>query len=158
MIFTSIFKKSSFEPLDLNEKNVVSLYNRCLPTTTTTDFEPSTLMAKPNYFNVVDRLQFDKNKINKERKNIMYLMGQLRDVHKHKYLILDHSILKYDGTQWTQNRDVELQLLHLCKALDLMDPFDVGKRGLMSYYHEDIIPTLKPEDPSFKTWFKENYR
>ena len=105
----------------------------------------------------MDRLQFDKHKLKKEKKTIMYLMGQLRDVHKHKYLVLDHSILKYDGTQWTQNRDAELALLHLCKACDLIEPFDVGKRGLMSYYHKDIIPTLTPEDKNFKSWYKKQF-
>ena len=157
MIFTNLFKISDFEPVDLNERFVVNLYNRCLPTSTTTDYEPSTLIAKPNYFNVVDRLQFDKHKLKKEKKTIMYLMGQLRDVHKHKYLVLDHSILKYDGTQWTQNRDAELALLHLCKACDLIEPFDVGKRWLMSYYHKDIIPTLTPEDKNFKSWYKKQF-
>ena len=68
MIFTNLFKISDFEPVDLNERFVVNLYNRCLPTSTTTDYEPSTLIAKPNYFNVVDRLQFDKHKLKKEKK------------------------------------------------------------------------------------------
>ncbi|MDY2957650.1 hypothetical protein [Floccifex sp.] len=152
MNLKSIFKKTSLVPMDLNEKNVVSIYNKCLPTSTTTSFEPSNLMA-----NSETVLQFDRIQLHKQKKTIQFMMGQLRDVHKHKYLVFDHSILKYDGTSWTDSKQVEMYFLNLCRACDLTEPFDVGKRGLMSYYHEDIIPTLSPSDKKYKQWYSKTF-
>ena len=154
MAFSFLRKEDQWEPISLNEKNVERIYRECLPTTTTQDFEPSTLMARPDLFNVVDRLQFDKRKLDKQRDNIEFMLGQMRDVHKHKYLMMDHSILKYDGTNWTESRRVEMEFLHLCKACDLIESFDIGKRGLMSYLTDTVVPTLDPEDDNFKTWYK----
>ena len=81
-----IIKHEGFQPLDLNEGNVQAIFNRCLAkegeATTYAQILQKALAGKDS-----DLIEFSKERIIANSKNISYLLGQLKGVHERARLI-----------------------------------------------------------------------
>ena len=96
---------------------------------------------------------FDESILNKNKQQIEFLFGQLKDVHDGKMIITMNSAMqRYDGA-WTNNPNVVLALLHLGLAAGLIEPY---KKGVGAKLTHPIIPTLYTEDLNFGKWIREN--
>ena len=149
-------KGGKFYPLELNEANVQAIFNRCLATkdTPNSDVQLSILFKKiMGYDNDSDPMAFCKSKIQQNKKNILYLLGQLDSVHRGSRIITaKESIFRYDGTQWATNNAVIGELYHLAEAADGIAPF-VQKYN-RSATKPSVKPTLSPKDPAFPAWWE----
>ena len=147
---------NQFMPQELNEANVQAIFNRCLATkdTPNSDVQLSTLFKKiMGYDKDSDSMAFCKSKIQQNKKNILYLLGQLDSVHRGSRIITaKESIFRYDGTQWATNNAVIGELYHLAEAADGIDPF-VQKYN-RSATKPTVKPTLSPKDPAFPAWWE----
>ena len=99
-----IIKAEGFHPLELNEDNVRAIFNRCLATKDTpeADEQLSILFKKiMGYEEDSKPIVFSKAKIEQNKKNILYLMGQLDSVHRgSREVTAKETIFRYDGKQW----------------------------------------------------------
>ena len=85
--FDEYMKNRGFLPLELNEDNVNTIYKRCLPTedTNPNGIVKHWLFLEKNGFDTdKGAFYFDEAKLKNEYKNIIYLLGQLYDVHASK--------------------------------------------------------------------------
>ena len=146
----------SFTPLDLNEANVQAIFNRCLATkdTPNADVQLSVLFKKVmGYDKDSDPMAFCKSKIEQNKKNILYLIGQLDSVHRGSRVITaKESIFRYDGKQWATTNAVIGELYHLAEAADCMAPF--VKQSNRAMTEPIVTPTLSPKDPAFPAWWE----
>ena len=100
-----------FEPMELTEGNVQAIFNRCLPTDSTTEYLESILQQKSHgYAKDSDSIFFDKKKILKNLDYIRYLYGQLATSHNHSNTIsvekdnVDNVMTNYMREIWTENK------------------------------------------------------
>lgn len=100
---------------------------------------------------------FKQDKLEEFKSQILFLFGQLQDMHDQNSSISAKSaIVKYNTTiPWTKNPQLVLEFLSLGSAINLVTPFleKYKKAGLYS-----IEPTLSPEDPNYKEWFPQWYQ
>ena len=96
-------EEQGFRPIDLNEDNVQAIFNRCLATKDTpeADEQLSILFKKiMGYEEDSKPIVFSKSKMEQNKKNILYLMGQLDSVHKgSREVTAKETIFRYDGKQ-----------------------------------------------------------
>ena len=146
----------SFTPLELNEANVQAIFHRCLATkdTPNADVQLSVLFKKVmGYDKDSDPMAFCKSKIEQNKKNILYLMGQLDSVHRgSRGITAKESIFRYDGKQWATTNAVIGELYHLAEAADCMAPF--VKQSNRAMTEPIVTPTLSPKDPAFPAWWE----
>ena len=145
-----------FVPIDLNYDEFERIYNDCIPDDESKNFLKVILQQQADGFPNDSRpIFFDKDKINKHRKEVFYLYGQLRSVHgEWIFLFVVDSIKKYDDSTWTNNQTSALLFLHLgmaCHASSRMAP---PSRSI--YLSSDLHPTLSPKDPNFPEWWEQN--
>ena len=149
-------KAKAFHPNDLNEGNVEALFNRCLATkeTPNSDVQLSILFRKiMGYEKDSDPMAFCRSKVEQNKKNILYLLGQLDSVHRGSRIITaKESIFRYDGKQWATSNAVIGELYHLAEAADGIYPF--VKKYNDASTAPDVKPTLSPKDPAFPTWWE----
>ena len=123
---------------ELTEANVQAIFNRCLATkdTPNADVQLSVLFKKVmGYDKDSDPMAFCKSKIEQNKKNILYLMGQLDSVHRgSRDITAKESIFRYDGKQWATTNAVIGELYHLAEAVDGIYPF-VQKLRFHPEYH-----------------------
>ena len=148
--------KKEFTPTELNEGNVEALFNRCLATkeTPNSDVQLSILFRKiMGYEKDSDPMAFCRSKVEQNKKNILYLLGQLDSVHRGSRIITaKESIFRYDGKQWATSNAVIGELYHLAEAADGIYPF--VKKYNDASTAPDVKPTLSPKDPAFPTWWE----
>lgn len=146
---------NQFKPQELNEENVQAIFNRCLKTTATKDIEYATLFRKEfGYERTENPVHFDKDIIKQNIQTIKYLYGQLNLVHEGLFSInSDNGRVKYDATQWSQNKGFLMEFFHLGAGAHIMGPFiaDGQKASLIK-----LKPTLSPKDPNFPAWWEEH--
>ena len=141
---------------ELNEGNVQAIFNRCLATkdTPNADVQLSVLFKKVmGYDKDSDPMAFCKSKIEQNKKNILYLMGQLDSVHRGSRIITaKESIFRYDGKQWATDNAIIMELYHIIEAAGGIDPF------IQAANHANakpiVVPTLSPKDPNFPAWWE----
>ena len=148
--------KKEFTPTELNEGNVEALFNRCLATreTPNSDVQLSILFRKiMGYEKDSDPMAFCRSKVEQNKKNILYLLGQLDSVHRGSRIITaKESIFRYDGKQWATSNAMIGELYHLAEATGGIAPFVKESNRAMT---EPIVkPTLSPKDPAFPAWWK----
>ena len=146
----------SFTPLELNEANVQAIFNRCLATDDipNADVQLSILFEKVMGYDEDSKpMAFRKSTIGKNKKNILYLIGQLNSVHHgSREITAKESIYKYDGEKWTSETVTIMMLYHLARAIDCISPFVKESNRAMT---EPVVkPTLSPKDPNFPTWWE----
>ncbi len=98
-------KLIDFVPIDLNEENVKTIFNRCLASKNDDIIIYSSLFPKEGGYDKPDKpITFSKEKILKNIKNIRYLFGQLERVHESSFTIYSSTgSKKYTHENWTTN-------------------------------------------------------
>ncbi|EFB74988.1 hypothetical protein [Subdoligranulum variabile] len=146
----------SFTPLELNEGNVQAIFNRCLATkdTPNADVQLTILFEKVMGYDEDSKpMAFRKSTVEQNKKNVLYLMGQLNSVHQgSRAITAKESIYRYDGKKWTTETVTIMQLYHLAKTADCMAPF--VKQSNRAMTEPIVTPTLSPKDPEFPAWWE----
>ena len=149
-------RHKGFEPLELNEGNVQAIFNRCLATKDTpeADEQLGILFKKiMGYEEDSKPIVFSKSQIGQNKKNILYLMGQLDSVHKgSREVTAKETIFRYDGKQWATNNAIIMELYHMARAINCISPFI--KKYNVANTERIITPTLSPNDPNFPAWWE----
>lgn len=100
-------------------------------------------------------IAFNKEKITKNAKNVLYLLGQLKSIHEKKRTFTAiESVHKYDEKKWTTNPATILELYHLAESSNYITPF--MKEFNTSTAKKTIKPTLSPKDPNFPAWWEKH--
>lgn len=151
----------SFTPIELNEGNVQSLFEKCLATESTAVYVESILYQKAfGYEEDSNPIYFDSEKLLNNLKYIRYLYGQLKTTHEHSNTIstseqnTDRVMLNYKDEIWTENKGVLLQFFHLGVGSNTIFPFNL--QGSSGFQNVGIKPTLSPNDPDFSQWWEEH--
>ena len=152
-------ERKGFTPLELNEGNVQAIFNRCLATSIDSTSETSSSIlfqlalgyeedSKPVFFN--------KRRIELDKKNILYLLGQLKSTHDNKFRIeASTTIYRYDNVKWTGDTVKLMELYHLGEQTRGILPF--VKQSNTARINDTIVkPTLSPKDPNFPAWWEEH--
>lgn len=149
---------NGFQPLDLSEGNVQTIFNRCLAKNDSKEITISRL-----YFGSLGHekedsgIIFDTKEILLNRKNIEYLYGQLKSVHmQSRKLSMQDFAKMYLNTDWTHDKAALMQLVYLgsSEKLSILSPF--GAKNNDTTLLIDINPTLSPKDPNFPAWWEEH--
>lgn len=169
--------------LDLNESNVLDIFNRCLAKDDTPreNVSSSILFSRTLGYKPEEEIvfYFDKGKLLADKKYIKYLFGQLISVHQRKEnMCLEDAWYNYSGKQWTTDRACLLYLLYLGCTQEtlLISPFSnevfrkycededhdayLKNLGIVSAKDttvlavDNLAPTLSPKDPDFPAWWE----
>ena len=145
---------NKFKPQELNEDNVRAIFERCLAK----EDEPSTfaqVLQKALSGKESDVVRFSQAKISENSKNISYLLGQLKAVHKKEGLmLLEYGIMTYNGKKWTTSADNLLKLYELGMVNISLTPFSIQDDKTLVTDINTITPTLSPKDPAFPAWWE----
>lgn len=146
----------SFTPLELNEANVQAIFNRCLATDDipNADVQLSILFEKVMGYDEDSKpMAFRKSTVEQNKKNVLYLIGQLNSVHQgSREITAKESIYKYDGEKWTSETVTIMMLYHLARAAGGISPF--MKKYNVANTEPIVSPTLSPKDPAFPAWWE----
>ena len=152
-------EEQGFQPLDLSEGNVQTIFDRCLATDGTTEYIKSVLCTtEDGYEQDSNPILFDKKTLLANLKNIRYLYGQLSTTHQHTNTINtseDSStpVMKnYQGEVWTKNKGTLLQFFHLGVGSQTIYPFSL--EGNSIFQDVGLTPTLSPKGPNFPAWWE----
>ena len=143
--------------LELNEENVMRIYNDCLVTEADLPLEDSDVLASKIF--VVEScgkdsptIFFKKAKIREHSDTIEYLYGQLCLVHLHS-LTMEPAMgtVTYQAKSWTGDTSVLMEFYYLGVANITIMPFilDPYSKAIVT----DLIgiePTYSPNDPKYK--------
>ena len=152
-------RRPQFTPLELNEGNVQAIFNRCLATKDDNRDElyASVLFQKDlGYDEDSKPVYFSKGRLEQNRKNILYLLGQLKTVHENDLKLTSATAIdRYDGVKWTTDTVKLMELFHLGEATHAIQPFT--KQSNTAHIARLLVtPTLSPKDPSFPAWWAEH--
>ena len=154
----------SFKGIELNERNVQVLYNKCIVTPDTPREERvgSVLFSRISGYSEEeeDIVFFSKDTILYYKRDIAYLLGQLKRAHapsSPSRLTIQDAFIDYTGKQWTHNNTILLVLLYLSAAegIGYISPFFKSK-GSAIFATNVIKPTLSPNDPNYPAWMAEH--
>lgn len=159
---TLLAESNKFKPQELNEANVQAIFNRCLATDDTLKGKETTgvLFSRTTGFSGEDVkiIYFDRDKLLANKKNIEYLLGQLKAVHNSNgndvKLPLSDITKRYDGTLWTSDTDplFKLGYLGVVSEISLINPVLAKDRSTV--ISGKVTPTLSPKDPAFPAWWE----
>ena len=155
-------KKGKFEPLALTVGNVVPLFNRCLADPDTKRIADAILFPTTRGWKIEDLviIEFDTEKLLKDKKSIKYMLGQLEAVHSgndRKFRVnLDDYNTTYLGEHWAKVKGDILKFCYLSVTCETnyITPFHAATNT--SLISPEITPTLSPKDPNFPAWWEEH--
>lgn len=155
-----------FKPTDLNAANVKKLMSQCVTTSADPKAARLGLLFSKMGFSVGDMssdvIYYLPAQVEKYRKIIHYMLGQLKVVHLQEPEVrLRTGMEKYDGSVWTDNvpddaLNQELITLYYLTVAASMNT-NIIKSSEGTYFTElvrDIAPTLSPKDPNFTVWWE----
>lgn len=150
----------TFYPMELNEGNVETVFNRCLATndTPTENISRGILFSRTLGYKQDDELffSFDKDKLLANKQIINYLFGQLKSVYnRDEEMPMDEAYYNYLGRKWSSSKTYVLELLCLgcTRETLLITPF-FAETNSTSITSSLTKPTLSPKDPSFPAWWE----
>lgn len=152
--------REKYSGWELTEGNVQAIFNRCLAKEEATERASAILFSRATGFSSKDVkiINFDKEKLLANRKNIEYLFGQLEAVHNsnnsHVKLPLADMIKRYDGTLWTNETDPLFKLGYLGVAPEISIVNPVLAKDRSTVIDGETKPTLSPKDPNFPAWWE----
>lgn len=156
-----IKQANQFKPQELNETNVQAIFNRCLATEEEKKDVASCRFVRLFYKDYTGiesgDICFSRDKINKNRKNIEFLFGQLKNVHvpkENRLFTLQDAAVKYDGKRWTDDMECIFKFLNLASATGHFSDFTREENTIYTDIATDVIPTLSPKDPAFPAWWE----
>ncbi len=149
---------------DLNETVVRGIFNECLISENTKTQSRTVLFSVPYGYKPEEEILivFDSDALERNKKAIEYLYGQLEDVHNgnninptHAFSMKDFST-KYTGEAWTQDRETLLKFLYLgcTEETLLISPFYKKFNG--ANISSKIRPSLSTKDSLFPAWWEEH--
>ena len=150
--------RKDFEPLELTEGNVEAIFNRCVKKP---DEDVETVTSAPfghagGYSSNNDVTFFAKDRLLKNKTNIFYMMGQVKDIAEKKEITLADLAISYPNLAWTKDLECLLKLVYLCcneESLILYE-FNNKQGENTSAIIQKIEPTLSPKDTKFPEWYK----
>lgn len=144
-------------PIELNEENVLRIYNECLMKKKLSKFLSSDLLStriftKKSCGKDSPEIHFSKEKIKEYGDAIEYLYGQLYDVHHGiSKLLPSGASLDYKNNFWTKNQSTLMSFYYLGVANITIMPFEIDPESKQLVVDLiDIPPTLSPNDPNYK--------
>lgn len=151
------------EMFDLNEENVKNIFKYCMATTRTPkeNIHSYTFFGEKCEVNI-QKMPFDKVRLQEMEGAINYMLGQLLPVHSKDILMpLYEAFRKYTDENWTVNRIALFSLYYLGVAssqLPEFKPSTFNKEEFISPINRQSLlkPTLSPNDPNFEKWCREN--
>ena len=151
-----VIRQEGFHPLELNQDNVQAIFNRCLATkdTPNSDIYLCKLFKKSMGYEKEDTpIAFIKSRIEENKQNVLYLLGQLKSVHDGSRMITaSESIFKYDGKKWTTDNTAIGELYYLARTSNYISPFIQATNRANT--EPSVKPTLSPKDPAFPAWWE----
>ena len=154
-------RTNKFKPLELNERNINTLFKRCLPDEEELQ-DPASLrnaqVLKQEYCEKESEMVLlSRNKTIDNRQTILFLLGQLKYLYlEYSSIVLQEGFLRYDDTFWTKDYAVLFKLYSMGIAGNCLSPFVKKGDVIGSVRVEDCIPTLSPRDPNFAEWWEEH--
>jgi len=143
-------------PIELNEENVMQIYNDCLLTEKDLPIEEKDIL-KTQIFTAEACGQdspvivFKTQKIKEYENAIEYMYGQLGIVHsKSKVITPSMGVINYNANFWTKDNRVLTALYYLGVANITIMPFVMNL--VSKELESDLIgikPTYSPNDPKF---------
>lgn len=144
-------------PIELNEENVLRIYNDCLMKKKlsaffSSDFLPTKIFTKESCGKDSPEIHFSRSKIADYSSAIEYLYGQLHCVHnKFHSLTPAEGSLNYKNKLWTRNEATLMSFYYLGVANSTIQPFMREKKSNNIFVIlPRITPTLSPNDPNFR--------
>lgn len=151
---------SELIPIELNEENVLRIYNDCLMkkkllSFLSSDLLPVRIFTKQSCGKDSPEIYFSRAKIAEYSSAIDYLYGQLYCVHnKFHHLDTITSQMNYKNKLWTLNESTLTTFFYLGVANETIQPFmrEIYSNGLNYTFVPlpEITPTLSPNDPNYK--------
>ena len=155
----------SFRPIELTASNVNAIFRRCMATEQTNkdDIVGNYLFSKKAGFDEdAGVFYMSESQLQKNSSEILYLIGQLYDIHNTDGIILLKNISKnYNNLPWIETSDLK-EAERTIYNLIALGTTAYGKDGspiISAIVKEwggcaaaDIMPTLSPKDPAFKAW------
>lgn len=144
-------------PIELNEENVLRIYDDCLmkkkfSSLLSSDSLPTRIFTKNSCGKNSPEICFSKSKIKEYSSAIEYLYGQLDSVHKNTGVLLPSTgALTYNGNLWTKDQKALMSFYYLGVANVTIMPFIIDPiTKQLSVDLIDIDPTLSPNDPNYR--------
>jgi hypothetical protein len=162
-----VIKTEGFQPLDLNEGNVQAIFNRCLANEEEKrvfDKRVKLQILKPQLTNrESEEIILSTEKTKKNRKNIKFLFGQLKNIHlgdeATSVIGLKEGFIKYGDTVWTREYDMLFKLYAMAQLSGCLFDFSSFKKApnlIAATKSVTLVPTLSPKDPNFPAWWEEH--
>lgn len=152
-------KTAEFKPLELNERNVNTLYKRCLHDESN-PFEECyhVQVLRPEICGRISEwIQLSKNKVSAYESTIRYLLGQIKAFHvATDTFALQEGFMRYDETIWTKEYDVLFKMYSLGIASVSISDFVLYKDIIGAVKSSKCVPTLSPKDPNYAAWWEEH--
>ncbi|MCD7881235.1 MAG: hypothetical protein LUG47_06185 [Clostridiales bacterium] len=154
-----IADNNGFRPIDLNDRNVQKIFERCLADTNTAEKEGTFLFPQALGYSKEDEkfVFFDKVKLDKDEKSILFLYGQIASSHQNDLITppitSKSSSQKYTGEVWTRNNGIIMEFLLLGRAIGIVSPFN---KKTQDAAFVSPHPTLSPNDPKFPEWWAKH--
>ena len=149
-------KNTNFRPLELNERNVQTLFKRCLPDGNNphTEYYPVQVLSPQHCGRESEIITLSKENVDTYAPMIRYLLGQIKAFHEdNNTFALQEGFMRYDGTIWTKDYDVLFKLYSMGLSTVSISDFSLYKNVIGSVKSPDCIPTLSPRDPNFQSWY-----
>ena len=149
--------KESLKEFELTAENVETIFERCLASKEIPmeDIQLSILFQRDfGYDEDSTPVVFRKSELLKYKKNILYMLGQLRTVHENDHEITAaKNIYRYNETIWTTETVTMMEFYHLAEAVGGIGPF-IKKYNRASTMN--VKSTLTPNDLDFRAWWAEH--
>ncbi len=148
--------------IDLNEENVRNIFNYCLATEETPAEDIiSTSFIESDIQTPIPSIQLSRSTVNNNYLKLLYLVGQLENVHKVNFAFrINDGFKKYDGSYWTQDKTAVFSLYYLSCVTNVLPYFKPSPalKTFVSNLDENglLRPTLSPDDPNFEEWAKDH--
>lgn len=146
---------SKLEPKDLNFETIQQIFKDCIPVGNQTKniTAVSLQQISGGFPKDSDPVYFDTDKLEENKQNIQYLLGQLYAIHRGDVLLHMSDILKkYNGYLWSKDKIASIFILHLGMGIGQFS--GPSAENLSCLIFEKIEPTLSPKDPNFEEWYK----
>lgn len=140
-----------FEPLELNEENVVKVYKKCRYTDDSADYTPAYMYSNRN--DVV--YLFDTAKLKENAKAIEYLLGQTIVAHNgEERFRFPYLSLKHDNQMWTEDHIMLSKLIMLGIGSGIITSI-VPPENMVNI-KRSIKKSLSPNEDGFEAWWEDN--
>ena len=149
-------KTSNFRPLELNERNVSTLFKRCLADENCNDVCYAQVLIPDFTGRFSDPVKFSRAKIVANRQTIVYILGQIKSFHTStEALFLQEGFMRYDNEIWTQDYDTLFKLYNMAMASAAISEWVLSGDLIGAIKSPICVATLSPRDPNFSEWYEE---